>query len=368
MFMLAAVVFYAAGLTLINPLACVLYRGTSIVQQPVDLTDLTQRITRDAQAFIRSSTTGTSTTPFFLFLSYIKVHTALFTADAFAGVSQAGAFGDNVEELDWSVGEVLRTLEEQGATNNTLVWFTSDNGPYLEKGVEGGSSGGLRGGKGQNWEGGIRVPGMLSWPGHVTPGVVSSQAVSTMDILPTSLAVIDEHLGRAPFTGSRVMDGQDIRGVVPGLAQTETAGVSPHEYMFHYCGDMVHAVRVRSRYKVHFFTAIAEPDAEANGGTKGSCPGQSICGCKGEFVQSHFPPLVFDLQNDVSETTPVQMPVEFLEEVALAVQRHSASLEQNVPNQLESIARPWLFPCCGGIFNPLGPCRCNHDTGHTPVY
>ncbi|MCH5597025.1 sulfatase-like hydrolase/transferase [Niabella ginsengisoli] len=113
------------------------------------------------------------------------VHVPLGVSEKFKGKSGAGLFGDVMEEVDWSVGEVMRTLKENNLLNNTIVIFTSDNGPWLNFGNNAGNTGGHREGKGSAWEGGQKVPGIISWPKLIKPGTVSNKLLSTIDILPT---------------------------------------------------------------------------------------------------------------------------------------------------------------------------------------
>jgi hypothetical protein len=384
--------WYTGHLTLVNPLGCVLYRGTEIVQQPLTLVNLTQRVTADAQQFVRAA--ARAQRPFFLYLPFVKVHTALFTNDEFRGRSRSGFYGDNVEEMDWAVGQIMQTLRDEGVARNTITYFSSDNGPFLERGVEGGYAGVLRGAKGQNWEGGIRVPGIMHWPDGVAPGSVLGTAVSTMDVLPTTLAIVDAALGEKEgalegleeeeeeevVAGEREnihLDGKDIRAWVPGLHGTPAdeararAGGVPHDFLFHYCGNDVHAVRIRGRYKLHYRTALAEDDALR----PGSCPSSSICHCHN--ARTHNPPLIYDVLEDPGETTPLRgMLAEdvfngLVEEAAAAVSRHTATIDyEQIPNQLQALGRPSLFPCCDKgkwgawaalLYLDSTACRCNKD-------
>lgn len=372
--------WYTGHLTLVNPLGCVLYRGTEIVQQPLTLVNLTQRVTADAQHFVRRA--ARAQRPFFLYLPFVKVHTALFANDEFLGRSQSGFYGDNVEEMDWAVGEIMQTLRDEGVARNTITYFSSDNGPFLERGVEGGYAGILRGAKGQNWEGGIRVPGIMHWPDGVSPGSVLDTAVSTMDILPTTLAIVDAALGEKRKVSDEEengikLDGRDIRAWVPGLGGTPAdvakanAGGVPHDFLFHYCGNDIHAVRIRGRYKLHYRTALVEDDALR----PGSCPSSSICFCHNAHI--HDPPLMFDVLADPGETTPLRGTLaddvfsSLVEEAAVAVTRHKATINfAEIPNQLQSLGRPGLFPCCDkgkwGAWPALlhldsEACRCDKD-------
>ncbi|XP_035659712.1 steryl-sulfatase-like, partial [Branchiostoma floridae] len=153
-------------------LNCVLMRNKDVVEQPFNLETLTPRFTEEAVAFLRER----KDVPFLLYVAYSKVHTALATAERFRGKSQHGSYGDNVEEMDWSVGEIMKTLDELGLTENTFVYLSSDNGGHIEevsaKGeVHGGWNGIYKGGKAQGgMEGGIRVPTVLQWPGKLPAG------------------------------------------------------------------------------------------------------------------------------------------------------------------------------------------------------
>ncbi|XP_072599688.1 steryl-sulfatase isoform X2 [Vulpes vulpes] len=221
-----------------RPLNCFLMRNYEITQQPLSYDSLTQRLTADAAQFIRRN----AGTPFLLLLSYLHVHTALFSSPDFAGRSQHGAYGDAAEELDWSVGQILNVLDELKLANNTLVYFTSDQGAHVEevttKGeIHGGSNGIYKGGKANNWEGGIRIPGILRWPGVIQAGLVIDEPTSNMDIFPTVAK-----LAGSPLLEDRIIDGHDLMPLLQGKTQH-----SDHEFLFHYCNFYLNAVRWHPR-------------------------------------------------------------------------------------------------------------------------
>lgn len=209
---------------------------------------IVERYTDEAVKFITRRKDG----PFFLYLPHTAVHTPVHPGAAFAGKSANGRFGDWVEEVDWSVGRVLGTLRELKLDRNTLVFFTSDNGPWLVKGADGGSAGPLRGGKGSTWEGGVRVPTLAWWPGRVAHGGACDTVAGTIDFLPTFVKLAG---GAAPM--DRKIDGKDISPLLFG--QTKE---SPHEARYYYSGYKLQAVRV-GPWKL----AIApQPDGIGKGG------------------------------------------------------------------------------------------------------
>ena len=165
--------------------------------------------------------------PFYLYYAHNAVHTPIYPGAAFAGKSQNGRFGDWVEEVDWSVGQVLDALRSQGLDKDTLVVFTSDNGPWLIKGADGGSAGPLRGGKGSTWEGGVRVPTLAWWPGHVPAGSVNDAVAATIDLLPTFVSLAG---GTVPATP--VIDGRDITPIL--LGQSKESAREAHYYFSAY--------------------------------------------------------------------------------------------------------------------------------------
>jgi arylsulfatase A-like enzyme len=207
-----------------------LMRDEQVVEYPAEQSTLTQRYTDEAVDFIKANRDK----PFLLYLPHTMPHIPLAASEAFRGKSDRGPYGDTVEEIDASTGRILQTLKDLGLDENTLVIFTSDNGPWnLSKG-RGGSPGPLRGYKFSTYEGGVRVPCLVRWPGTV-PAMSSCNApAGTIDLLPTIAA-----LAGAKVPGDRVIDGRDIRDL---LTDKPGAG-SPHETMQYWRLDDLQAIR-----------------------------------------------------------------------------------------------------------------------------
>ncbi|MBE2284726.1 MAG: sulfatase-like hydrolase/transferase [Prosthecobacter sp.] len=185
--------------------------------------------TDEAVKFIR----GSKEKPFFLYFPHTAVHTPIHPGKAFQGSSQNGRFGDWVQEVDASVGRVFDTLRELQLDTNTLVIFTSDNGPWLIKGPDGGSAGPLRGGKGTTWEGGVRVPTLAWWPGKIAPGSVCDAVAGTIDVHPTCLKIAGAEVPAQP-----VLDGRDLSPLLFGQSKD-----SPREAHYYFSSYNLQAVR-----------------------------------------------------------------------------------------------------------------------------
>jgi arylsulfatase A-like enzyme len=211
-------------------------RNEEIVERPADQNTITKRYTEEAVKFINEN----KKRPFFLYLAHNLPHVPLFASNEFRGRSKRGLYGDVIEEIDWSVGRILETLRKQKLDKNTIVIFTSDNGPWALYDEQGGSAGHLFGAKGTGYEGGQRVPAVFWGPGRIRPGVISDMG-STLDILPTiaQIAGIDLPSGRK-------LDGYDLSGV---LFKGEP---SPRKEMFFYHGTKIFAAR-QGDYKLHFY-------------------------------------------------------------------------------------------------------------------
>jgi arylsulfatase A len=194
-----------------------------------DQTRVTERYTDEAVKFIREHRQQ----PFFLYFPHTAVHTPIVPGPAFQGKSANGRYGDWVEEVDWSVGRVLDTLRETELAEKTLVIFTSDNGPWLIKGSDGGTAEPLRGGKGGTWEGGVRVPTVAWWPGRIASGAVCDAVAGTIDLLPTLVKLAGGETPAEP-----VIDGRDISPLLLGQSAQ-----SPREAHYYFAGYNLQAVR-----------------------------------------------------------------------------------------------------------------------------
>jgi arylsulfatase A-like enzyme len=222
--------------------------------------------------------------PFFLYLPHSMVHVPLYSSPEFEGKHPTGPYADAVREVDWSVGQILDTLERLKLSDRTLVIFTSDNGPWLSYGEHAGSAGGLREGKGTAWEGGVRVPTIMQMPGTIPAGTVCDKLASTIDVLPT----VAHLLGAESPT--LAMDGKNILPLMVSDSQ------SPHESIpYYYADGQLQAIR-NERWKLvfpHQYRSIA--------GQKGRNDGKPV-DYQNRKVEK---PELYDLENDVGESTNV---------------------------------------------------------------
>ncbi len=216
-----------------------LMRGEEVIEYPADQRTLTRRYTEEAIRFIRDSDRQQ---PFFLYYAQTFPHVPLYASDAFRGRSRRGLYGDVVEELDWSVGQIVEALRDDGLAECTLLVFTSDNGPWLIKNLEGGSAGMLRGGKGSTWEGGMREPAIAWWPGTIAPRTTAELACTT-DLFATCVA-----LAGGTLPTDRVYDSHDLRPLL-----LDPQGKSPRTSMLFYRDSRLMAVR-EGAFKMHLAT------------------------------------------------------------------------------------------------------------------
>ena len=217
-----------------------LVRDTTVVERPANQATVTRRYTEEAIAFIRQH----HEQPFFVYLAHSMPHIPLFASNQFRGKSRRGLYGDVVEEIDWSVGQIAQTLRELQIAEKTLVIFSSDNGPWLSFQTHGGSAGPLRAGKGTTFEGGQRVPTLFWWPETIAPGVVTELG-STLDLMATIASLTGT---AAP--SDRKLDSYDLSSTLLENAE------SPRKEMFYWTRGQLHAVR-SGPWKLH--VAMREP-------------------------------------------------------------------------------------------------------------
>jgi len=201
-----------------------------VINTVKEMGQLTRMYTQEAVSFIKEN----KDQPFFLYLSHNMPHVPLGASDSFRGKSAGGFYGDVIEELDWSMGEILKVLRQEGLEERTLVIFTSDNGPWIEEkiGDHAGSAFPLRGSKAQTWEGGVRVPCIMQWKGKLEEGVANHELLTTMDFLPTFSKISGSKIPQ-----DLIIDGKSFIDVL--LNNDE----SPHDYYFYYAYTHLQAVR-----------------------------------------------------------------------------------------------------------------------------
>ncbi len=247
---------------------------------PQDQMKFTKMFTDRACAFIKKN----ADRPFFLYVPHPMPHVPLFASSEFAGRSSGGTYGDVIEEIDWSVGQIVKQVEQLSLSERTLIIFTSDNGPWLSYGDHAGTTAGLREGKGTSWEGGVREPFIASWPGTIPAGTVCTTPAMTIDLLPTIASIIN-----APLP-ERHIDGRNIYTLL-------TAGKDPalqeRPLAFYYNTNDLEAIR-RGRWKLilpHSYRTLDGP------------PGSG--GTPGKYKQVRSGLELYDLENDPGETRDV---------------------------------------------------------------
>jgi arylsulfatase A-like enzyme len=224
------------------------YDGENVVELDPDQSQFTKRFTDRAVKFIERN----AATPFFLYMPHVMPHVPIFASEKFKGRSKAGLYGDVIQELDWSVGEILATLKRLKIDERTLVIFISDNGPFLSYGEHAGSAAPLREGKLTTFEGGVRVPCLVRWTSRVPQGRVSDVPFMSIDWLPTLTDLVG---GKK---SSRKIDGRSAKNLLLGTSDA----ASPHDFLFFYSGTALQAVR-SGPWKLHFahpyITVAGEP-------------------------------------------------------------------------------------------------------------
>lgn len=267
-----------------------LMRNTEIIERPANQNTITKRYAEEAITYIKKNKNN----PFFIYLAHNLPHIPLFASKDFLGKSERGIYGDVIEEIDHGIGQIIATLKEEGLDKNTIVVFTSDNGPWLSYGINGGSAGLLKAGKGMTWEGGMREPCIFWSPTNIKPAVVTELG-TTMDLFSTFSA-----LAGVPMPKDRIMDGFDLSGT---LLRGEP---TPREGVFYYRGTQLYAARLGD-YKAHFITE----------------------GSYGQFGKKevHNPPLLYNLNVDPSENFDLGAShPEIITEINAMVNEHQSKM------------------------------------------
>eukprot|EP00511_Aplanochytrium_stocchinoi_P006786 CAMPEP_0204843538 /NCGR_PEP_ID=MMETSP1346-20131115/48035_1 /ASSEMBLY_ACC=CAM_ASM_000771 /TAXON_ID=215587 /ORGANISM="Aplanochytrium stocchinoi, Strain GSBS06" /LENGTH=539 /DNA_ID=CAMNT_0051982695 /DNA_START=190 /DNA_END=1809 /DNA_ORIENTATION=- len=320
----------------------------TIVEQPTDLNLLTNRYAAKGVQFIKEK--SAAKIPWLLYMAFNHVHTPSFVGIQHCNTTLRGRFGDALAEMDDAIGQIMSVVNKARADENTVVFFTSDNGPWLIQRLQSGSAGLLRDGKTTTWEGGFREPGIIRWKGKIKAGRISTEVVTTYDIFPTSLS-----LAGISLPSDRHIDGKDISEIL----FSDTAK-TPHECIFYYKGidspgclqdDKHHvcsglwAVRCGA-YKAHFYTR----------------------NYNSPVVKLHDPPLIFQIEKDPGESYPINQNTDEYKnvkgKVEAEVSKHKQSL-MPVPNQFLAGSDISVAVCCdpdSKIRYPTHPkCTCNPE-------
>ncbi len=255
-----------------------LIEGEKTIETNPDQTTLTTLYTEHAVSFIDRHRNQ----PFFLYLAHNMPHVPLHVSNKFKGKSERGLYGDVIEEIDWSVGQVLEALKRNGLDDNTLVMFTCDNGPWLVYGKHAGTAGPLREGKATTFEGGVRVPFIARWPGKIPADSIGREPAMTIDLFPTIARLIGARLPE------RTIDGLDIWPLI----SAQPGAKSPHDVLYFYWLNRLDAVR-SGRWKLHLPHEYPHPDPL--GGD--SQPGK--------LITQKIDLALFDLETDIGETTNI---------------------------------------------------------------
>ena len=274
------------------------YRNETVISFDPDQSQFTRRLTEASVEFIARH----KDRPFFLYVPHIMPHVPIFASEGFQGSSQLGLYGDVVQELDWSVGEIVKAVESNGLEKKTLIIFFSDNGPFLSYGEHAGHADPLREGKLTTFEGGFRSPCIMRWTDTIPAGTACSEIVLSMDLLPTFAEIVGVKL---PI--NRPIDGKDIRPLIIGEKNTR----SPHQAFYYYAGTQLQAIRYGD-YKLHYphqyLTTAAEPGRDGFPSNHGKLKPMSITSSGLEGIASRHgyrvvetPKALFDLRKDPSE-------------------------------------------------------------------
>ncbi|WP_136467728.1 sulfatase [Flagellimonas onchidii] len=258
-----------------------LYENETVIDTLVEQSQLTTQITERSVDFIKRNKDN----PFFLYVPHPQPHVPLFVSDKFKGKSERGLYGDVIMEIDWSVGQIMNALKENGLEENTIVIFTSDNGPWLSYGNHAGSALPLREGKGTAWEGGQREPFIMKYPAKLKAGQEINAPVMAIDILPTIAELTDSQLP------DNIIDGKSAWKVLTGTSEEPVQ----EAYFFYYRVNEMFGVR-SGKWKLYFPHRYRTMDGQE--------PGED--GLPGEYRWIDMEDIeLYDVENDISETKNV---------------------------------------------------------------
>ncbi|OUW77469.1 MAG: hypothetical protein CBD74_12245 [Saprospirales bacterium TMED214] len=252
-----------------------LIKGREVIEFPANQELFTARYTKAAVDWIKEDRDR----PFFLYLAHNMPHAPVFASPEFQGRSRGGRYGDVIEEIDWSVGQVMKAVKDVGIIDETLIVFTSDNGPWTMFGPHGGTAKPLRGEKGTSWEGGYRVPAIFHWPGKIKPGTINGMAAN-LDLHSTFIKIATGQLPKNQIVKQKGYISLDLTGALLRGEKT------PRKQWYYNSGG---AIAFRSGpFKMH----LSSKDRSSNPDTRAREP-----------LARHEIPLLFHLENDVSEST-----------------------------------------------------------------
>ena len=242
---------YFYGIRLVNGtqkfenFAVPFYRNDSLLTMRPDHSKMTRDFTDESLSFIEKNKKN----PFFLYLAYTMPHIPIYPGESFRGKSGKGLYVDAIEEIDWNVGRIVEKLKAQGLEENTLIVFTSDNGPWAGQGEQSGSAGKLKGSKMTTWEGGVRVPMIMKWKNVIPASKIYSEITGIIDMAPTIAAAAG-----ASMPDDRVIDGKNL---LPYILDQKNTKI-PHDIYYHYAGTWLQAVR-SGKWKLHFARPEVRP-------------------------------------------------------------------------------------------------------------
>ncbi|XP_070541527.1 arylsulfatase G-like isoform X2 [Ptychodera flava] len=319
-----------------------LLENRTVIEQPADLWSLSDKYSHKAVELIKQM--GSSEKPFLLYVAFAHMHVPLGHSARYTNTSVHGFYGDTVKEMDGIVGDIMEALRVNGLENDTMVWFTADNGPWVSKCQYAGDQGPFTGtwqetigGGGSTakltpWEAGHREPAMVSWPGRIQPGQVCDSLLSTMDIFPTMAAIAG--LAMPP---NRKFDGIDISDVIfhGKRVYEERALFHPNSLSAGTAGD-INTYRV-GKYKAMYLTGQSFAAASSCGGKRGP-------------VEKHDPPLIFNVQEDPAESTPLDSSSTEYKMALKQIQSAATFIKNDIATDNTTVASyktdPSCRPCC----------------------